>query len=500
MSARRAPSPACPAYLGLDIGGTGAKAGVFDESGRRMGQGHVTYAPSVSPEGRAEIPITRIYEAARDASREAIAEAGVPVAALAISSQGQTFVSLDTTDRPLHPAILWYDSRAAAEAEELGARVAALGAPELASGMNAIAVAPKILWLRRHGPRAMERARRYLLLPDYLNYRLTGEAVTDPSTAASTGLYAYDSPDYSRAALAAAETDRAQLARIQPPGTIMGRARPEVAAEWGLSPETLVVVGTNDQYAGALGAGNCRPGILSETTGTCLALVTLARRLPEPMPPGLLGGRFPIPECHFVLAYSKTAGLVLDWFRRELAPGKSMAELDAMAAAVPPGSRGVVMLHHFDGMVSPHPNPGARGAFCGLSLSHTAADLYRSILESIAFSLRENLELLREAGLRVERIRSIGGGARSDLWLQVKADLCGLPVERPEVTEAATLGSAMLAATGAGRHASLAEASEWCYRAARTFTPNGGVQQQYQEAYAAYRDACEKLHPNQRSG
>ena len=100
----------------------------------------------------------------------------------------------------------------------------------------------------------------------------------------------------------------------------------------------------------------------------------------------------------------------------------------------------------------------------------------------------------------MERIRSIGGGARSDLWLQVKADLCGLPVERPEVTEAATLGSAMLAATGAGRHASLAEASEWCYRAARTFTPNGGVQQQYQEAYAAYRDACEKLHPNQRSG
>jgi len=500
VSAGHAPSPGGPAYLGLDVGGTGAKAGVFDAAGRRLGQGHVTYVPSVSPEGHAEISIERIYEAARDAARQAVAEAGVPVAALAISSQGQTFVSLDASDRPLHPAILWYDSRASKEAEELRARVASLGAPELARGITAIAVAPKIRWLRRYCPKAMERARRYLLLPDYLNYRLTGEAVTDPSTASSTGLYAYDLPDYPPAALAAAEIDRAQVARIQPSGTSVGRVRPEMAAEWGLSPETLVGVGTNDQYAGALGVGNCRPGILSETTGTCLALVTLARRLPEPMPPGLLGGRFPIPEYYFALAYSKTAGLVLEWFRRVLASGKSMAELDAMAAGVLPGSRGVVMLHHFDGMVSPRPNPGARGAFLGLSLSHTAADLYRSILESIAFSLRENLELLGDVGLRVDVIRAIGGGARSDLWLQMKADLCGLPVERPEVTEAATLGSAMLAATGAGRYASLAEASDRCYRAARTFAPNGRAQQQYQEAYAAYRDACERLHPSQRSG
>ena len=272
--------------------------------------------------------------------------------------------------------------------------------PERTLVLDAIASASKILWLRRWHADRLARARRYLLMPDYFAYRLTGEAVTDPNTASSTGFTAGGDAGYDAKALAAAGVAESSLARILPSGTPIGRVLPDMAEEWGLAEGALLVTGTNDQYAGALGAGNCRPGILSETTGTCLALVTLAERLPSPMPPGLLGGQYPIPGYQFALAYAKTAGLVLDWFRRQFRPEQSLADLEALAAESPPGSRGLIVLPHFDGMVSPQPNSNARGAVLNLALSHTLADVYRAMLESIAFSLRENIELLQSFRLR----------------------------------------------------------------------------------------------------
>jgi len=340
----------------------------------------------------------------------------------------------------------------------------------------------------------MSQAKRFLLLPDYFTFRLTGEAVTDPSTAQSTGLYAGGSPGYSAEALAVAEIAEESLARILPSGQPVAKLTPEAADEWGLSPETLVVAGTNDQYAGALGAGNCRPGIVSETTGTCLALVTLTERLPVPMPPGLFGGRFPIPRYYFALAYAKTAGLVLDWFNREICSGMTLAELDRLAADVPPGSNGLIVLPHFDGVISPNPNPDARGCIANLTLAHGAGDIYRAILESLSFSLSENIELLRSNSFAPELIRSIGGGAKSNLWLQMKADVCGLPVERPTVAEAATLGAAMLASVGAGECASVEECGANLYKADHVFTPDTAKTVEYSEAYQSYKDLCLRMY------
>ena len=298
------------AYLGLDIGGTGAKAGLFDRDGRLLGLGHAAYAPTVNAKGHIGLPIEAIYTAARTSTRQALAAHPARVTALAVASQGQTFVSLDEQDRPLHDAILWYDSRATAQSDRLKQAMADQTPP--VPRIEPIATAPKIMWLRDHHPDAMRRARRYLLLPDYFAYRLTGQAVTDPNTASSTGLMAESALDYHEPTLRAAGIARDQLARILPCGKPIATVTAAAAAEWGLAAATLLVTGTNDQYAGALGAGNCRPGILTETSGTCLALVTLTERLPSPLPAGLLGGPFPIPPYQFALAYSKTAGVVLD--------------------------------------------------------------------------------------------------------------------------------------------------------------------------------------------
>ena len=351
------------AYLGLDVGGTGAKAGVIDQSGRLLGFAQRPYHPQLTDEGHVEIPIDTVYSAAREAAVAAIRESDAKILALAISSQGQTFVSLDDHDRPLHPAIVWYDARAASQAQALDQSLRSSSLSESLPYVTPIASGPKIMWLREHSPEVMSRARRYLLLPDYFAYRLTGRAVTDPSTASTTALYAVDAADYCAAALEAAGIRKCEVAEIQATGHPAARVVPESAADWCLDSSTLVVVGTNDQYAGALGAGNCRPGIVSLTSGTALALVTLTERLPLPMPAGLLGGRFPITRYQFALAFTKAAGVVLEWFQRELGPGGSLRDLDDMASRVPVGSRGVVMLPYFDGMISPVLDPQARGGF-----------------------------------------------------------------------------------------------------------------------------------------
>jgi xylulokinase len=474
------------AFLGLDIGGTSAKAGVVDVNGNLLGMAHRAYHPQITEDGRVEIPIATIYSAAREATVDAVRQSGARIAALSISSQGQTFVSLDEHDEPLHPAIVWYDARASEQARRLARALQSVEIHEPPPLVEAIATAPKIMWLREHHSSLMARARRYLLLPDYFAYRLGGRAVIDPCTAASTALYAEDATDYCAAAMEHAGIAKAQLAEIAATGSPIARVREECVGEWGLDAGTLLVTGTNDQYAGALGAGNCRPGIVSVTSGTCLALVTLTNRLPEPLPPGLAGGRFPICRYQFALAYSKTAGVVLDWFRRELGAGEGVSELDALASQVPVGSRGVTMLPHFDGMVSPAPDPAARGAFLNLSLHHTRADMYRAILEALGFNLRENIELLRQSGFALDTVRAIGGAARSDVWLQIMADVLGSPVERPAVAEAAVLGAAIIAAVGAGAYSSLEAGSQALYRAARVFTPDPDRHARYNALFDQY--------------
>lgn len=481
-------------YMGLDLGGTGVKAGVFGQAGEMLGFGHETYSPNASPEGHAEIPIEEIYVAARNAARKAVAESGARIRSLSISSQGQTFVSLDKDLRPLHKAIMWYDGRAVDESAELEQAVAARVPEDRRPCINVFCAAAKVLWLRKHYPERMAAARHFFLLPDYFTRRLTGTATSDPYTAGSTGLYAEEVGAYTPEALRAAEISEQQLARVLPPATPAGAVLPEMAEEWGLEHDTLVSAGANDQYAGALGAGNCRPGIVSETTGTCLALVTLAERLPPGLPSCLIAGRFPIPKYKFVVAFSKTAGLTLDWFKREFCSGESLKSLDAAASCVQPGSNGLSVLPHFDGTICPATNPAARGAFCNLSLQHSRAHVFRAILESLAYAMREKIALLGKWGFDIETVRSIGGGAKSDLWLQIKADVIGMSIERPAVAEAAILGAAMMGAVGLGAFKSLEECSRALYRIDKEFSPKAANHKIYAAGFQNYLDLKKKLY------
>jgi len=285
---------------------------------------------------------------------------------------------------------------------------------------------------------------------------------------------------------------REQLPRVLRPGSVIGELRPAAAAELGLQGGIPVCTGCNDQLAGAVGAGNVAPGVVTETTGTALAVVSTTPAILDD--DRVCVGRHPVPELFYALSYANTSAIVLRWFRDLVAPGESYEALTVEAGLVAPGSDGLTVLPHFCGTAPPALDPTARGAIAGLSLGHGRAHITRAIMEACACELRECLEPLLDRGMEIQSVRSLGGAARSDLWLQMKADLLGVPVERPECTDAASVGAAALAATGVGHFATVTEAAQAWYRPGREVSPDHERSATYEDIYGRYVDLARRVY------
>lgn len=474
-------------FIGLDLGTTGIKAGVFDAAGAQLALTAREVRLETPAPGLAEFDADGYAAGVFECLREVLAAPGVDaraVRAAGLSSQAQTFVLLGADGRPVRPAVSWLDVRAGDEARELSALAG--------RKVDAISSCPKILWLRRREPATLARTRSVCLLPDYIILRLTGRAATDPQTAWSTGAYDWRAGHWAGQVLEACGLRAEMMPAVLRAGQPAGRVLPEVARELPLPAECLAAVGANDQSAGALGAGNAAPGCASLTLGTALAIIATAGR-DSPVPPGLDACPHPAPGLNVLLAFAKTAGIVLRWLRDEFAPGRSYDDLFREAATVPPGAEGLCCLPHFSGTATPDFNPAARGAFAGLTLAHGRAHLVRAVAESLAFTVRENLELIGRA-VPVRELRAIGGGAASDVWLQMIADVAGLPVERPRTREAACLGAAEMAMVAAGRFPGLAQASAALYAAERRFAPDAAPRDAYDQAHARYRELYRALY------
>ncbi|HUS80294.1 MAG TPA: FGGY family carbohydrate kinase, partial [Armatimonadota bacterium] len=401
------------------------------------------------------------------------------------SSQGQTFVALDERGRPLAPFIVWLDGRAREiarrwEQQWLGReryrRIC--GYPWVPAELALF----KIAWLAEHRPK-VHAAAHFLCLPDYMIWRLTGEMATDRAIAQQSGMYDVRAGEWSAELLGAAGINAGQLPAVHPPGTVVGGTRARAAAELAVAPRVPVCLGCNDQLAGAIGAGNVRPGPVTETTGTSLAVIaTTSQPLDDErmyVGPHAAGGMW------HAMPFAPASGIVLRWLR-DLCRLDHYGDLLAGVERIPPGSEGLTVLPHVAGTASPTFNPEARGAMVGLTLGHGRAHLARAIMESCACLLRELLGPLREHGIEPTGVRSLGGAARSDLWLQMKADMLGLPVERPSCSSAASLGAAMLAATGTGQFESVEQAADAWYRPGDVFEPDLALRPAYDELYARY--------------
>jgi sugar (pentulose or hexulose) kinase len=296
------------------------------------------------------------------------------------------------------------------------------------------------------------------------------------------------------------------LPEIVEPGQAIGELRPEVAEELGLDPRTIVATGALDQACGALGVGNVRPGIFSECTGSNVAVVALVDRPRIDPLRQLPCFYYGLADTYMMHAFSMTGGMILRWFRdgfcaeamkEAAASGIDPYELlTCEAAGVPAGAEGLVLLPHFQGAGLPESNPRARGVLYGLSLHHTRAHVVRAILESVALICRRMIDAVRDLGIEVGEMRSLGGGAKSPLWCQIKADLTGLPVTTTKNTEdAACLGAAVLSGVATGVWASAPEALSGIVEVDRRFEPDPGQREEYERLYASYRRLYDSLLP-----
>ncbi len=462
--------------LALDIGTTAVKAALFDADGRTLAEHGAPYDLLTPGPDQVELDPETYWRGAVRAARAVLRDAGAPperVGCVGVTSQGETLIAVDAAGRPLRNAIVWLDNRSGEEARAIED---AFGVERVhrRTGQQEIVpswTATKILWLRRREPETFEKAARFLLAEDYVLFRLTGEFVTDRGLNPSTLYYDLIEGEWWGEMLDFLGIGPERLPRLAGPGGLAGELAESAARDLGLAPGTPVATAPIDQVTAAAGAGNVAPGIVTETTGTALAIcATVDRPLLDPQRRmGLYAHARP--GHYALLPWAPAAGMVLRWFRDEMGGGRDEAALIAEAEAVPPGAEGLVLLPHLCGAGCPEMNPKARGVFWGVGAHHKRAHFTRAILESVAFMLRENLECLRALGAPVRELRSLGGGARSEAWLRIKADVCNMPVHVMQCRESAALGAAMLAMTATGAFASLDEAQARMARVARVIEP-----------------------------
>ena len=473
--------------LTLDAGTTSLKGALFDLSGNMLCSHIHEYhlerpAPDIV-EAEPEI----YWSAAKAVIAEILVQAEVPpesISALGVTSQGETLIVLDKYGKPLRKAIVWLDNRAKAEAEvikeEFGRELVyhVTGQQDIAPCWPAA----KILWLRDHEPEIFKSAAKFLMLEDYLVYRLTGNFATDHTLNPSTLYYDLVNCCWWRRMLDFIDVTEKQLPVLLNSGEAAG----SISVEIGLSRNTVVTMAPVDQIAAAVGAGNIEPGMITETTGCALAIcATVENPTYDPqMNIGLY--RHAIPGMFVLMPWIPTAGMILRWFRDEFGNGMDYDTLIESAAKVSPGSGGLVLLPHFCGMNSPEVNPEAKGVFYGITPAHAKSHFVRAILESVAFSLRDNLELLEKLGIKSGDVTSLGGAARSKSWLQIKADVLQRRINIMRCEEATSLGTAVLAAAGIRAFANIADAVKAMVHPAISVLPRYENKDRYDEAFRQY--------------
>jgi xylulokinase len=496
--------------LGCDVGSQGTNVALYTAGGRLVASADEPYDVSFPAPGWAEQDPALWLEALRRAIRRILAELDGDASAIkgmSFGSQLDGVVAVDATGEPLRPALIWMDRRAEDPAWTLSDRIEPrefyrLSGANLDSSHGVF----KILWIRDEEPELFARAAAFLLPGSYVLEQVTGVRAVDYSNGSSFALLDPRERRWSAALVELCELEERMLAPVRAATEPVGTITRNFAEVTGLAPQTVVAVGCGDEMAATLGAGVYEPGEVCDVVGTAEPVCAASEgpREDETM----------LVECHphadpdawLLENPGFVSGGNLRWFRDHFAPleleaerngsGDAYEALNALAASVPAGSDGVVFLPCMQGAMAPEWNGAARGVFEGLTLAHTRAHLFRAVLEGSAFALRDILEAMVGAGLEVRRLTIVGGGAKGQLWREIKASVTGLPVRVPENVETTATGAAMLAAVGAGLHPTVGDAAAVFVRyEPGEVAPDPTTKALYDEAYRLYRDVYFALKP-----
>ena len=491
-------------FLGVDIGTSATKTILINEKGEILAEASQAY-PLHSPKPLwTEQDPEDWWKATTATIKSVVAKAKAKpaeVKAIGLSGQMHGSVFLDKKNQVIRRALLWNDQRTAAECDEIesraGGRKALIGmvANPALTGFTA----PKILWLRNKEKKNFDKLAKVLLPKDDVRRRLTGECATDVSDASGMLLLDVKKRNWSTKLLEKLDLDPGLFAKCYESEEVTGKLLPDVAKELGLTTDCIVVGGAGDCAANAVGTGVVKTGILSTSIGTGAVMFVHSDEV-KVDPKGRLHT-----FCHAVhgkwhqMGVSLTGGGALNWFQQTLCAelGSSGADifktLNQEAAAVTPGSEGLFFLPYLAGERTPHADPDARGCFIGLTLKHGRGHMVRSVMEGVAYAMRDSLSIIEEMGIPVRQVRVSGGGSKSPLWRQIQADAFGYKASTINAEQGPAYGVALLAAVGDGAFKNIEEACAATIRVVEETPINKAGKKAYDAAFPLYQKLYQSL-------
>ncbi len=496
--------------MGVDVGTTGTRAVIVRPDGHVVGAATGDHAPMRMPKpGWAEQDPENWWEATVHAVRAAIEAAGVrgsDIGAVGLSGQMHGVVLLDKTHAVLRPSLIWCDQRSQAQCDWITNKVGAERLIQLVSNPALTGFsAPKLLWVRDNEPQIYERAAHFLLPKDFVRYRLTGEFATEVSDASGTLLFDVTNRRWSKEMLSELGVDSKLLPRAYESPEITGKITVETALVTGLKAGTPVVGGGGDQAASAIGNGIVLPGLTSATLGTS-GVIFGYTDAPKLDPRGRIHTFcHAVPGKWHVMGVTQGAGLSLRWFRDNFGAAEVLTAdrmgvdvydlLAREAERIPAGSDGLLFLPYLMGERTPVLDARARGLWLGLTAAHTRGHMIRAIMEGVAFSLRDSLEIFKELEIPVTEIRASGGGSRGFLWRKIQADIYDKELVTLRTSEGSAFGAALLAGVGAKVYDSVEETARQAIQVKERLSPRPEDVQIYEQFYQVYRNLYDAVKP-----
>ncbi|WP_299793708.1 FGGY-family carbohydrate kinase [uncultured Marivita sp.] len=481
-------------FLAADGGTESLRVRIYDVTGTCVASHAEPYETTFSPGARAEQNPEDWWTSLCKATRASLAKAGLSgdrIEAMAYATTSCTVVALDKAGKPLRPALLWMDVRADKEAEA----VLATGDARLrlnsdgAGPVSAEWMIPKALWIKRNEPQVFEAAATICEYQDYLTLRLTGERCASLNNVGLRWHYANRDGGWAKslvASLGMADLVEKWPSRVAAPGEVVGPLTSDAAEALGLTTRTKLVQGGADALIGMIGLGVSQPGQLCLITGSSHLQFGVTE---QPFhAPGMWGAYADIvyPDRYIIEGGQTSTGSIINWLRRFVGGDLDFDEMNRKAASLPPGAEGLIVQDHFQGNRTPYTDAQSRGAITGLTLAHEPHHVFRAIMEGISMGTRAILDAFSKGGYAGTEMVAGGGATNSDLFMQIHADTAGIPVRIPASTDGPTLGSAILAAHGAGHFASIDEGIAAMVRPGRVIEPNPKAVIAYEEIYARY--------------
>lgn len=470
MKVKHSENEAC--LLGIDVGTTGLKSVLYDTNGRILAKASREY-PTMHPKpGWAEQSPQLWWKLTKAAIHEVLAKVSPSaknnIAGIGVSALAPLVLPVNKKGEPLRPAIIWMDTRGGMPHDLL----------------------PKFLWIKQNEPDILRRTYKFLSANGFINFKLTGQFTVDITQAPGMGLF--ETPDF---------IDTSLFPETCSFSEVIGEITTDAAKETGLSQGTPVVAGAIDAFSNIVGAGAVKAGRAVEYTGqSCAICICTDKPYPKVQDEGLFSGGGM--GFYIVSGAMSAGGGLLKWFRDalgylEVESAKRVGLdpyqiMDLEASIVPPGSDGLIILPYIAGERCPIWNANARGVIFGLYLTHSRAHIIRAILEAVAYGLRHLVEIAEGAGVRIDELRSAGGGSKSDVWLQIKANVLNKPIHRVNA-EAETLGDAIIAGVGVGVFDDLFSTCEELAKVKKVINPNPDQHKLYTKLYEIYREMYEPL-------